>query len=752
MYELWNARIDLQQTFNLMDGNGRGNYLSWFIQDGGKQAGFDDLSIEAARVLAGSVGDDSRRQHALEPWKPLSSMFFKGNSLDVENWLADPVPIQIIMHGAGVYVPRILALLWEGRPDLASHFALQTEAEFESYLSWCITRGVLEKNVPIKMIGARLAAYLGGTEGRGRDQALPPATRLIRLVQGDYKGPFRELIRKSPEDVRSQIAVILWLCGRARKDYDWPKEMLKSLVDWLQAPSEYACQSVWIPNLMFSCYRLRTDVQEAYKVWTPEGSLHVVAWYIVYGSAEFGLHPDLVAPTMLEWLAQPGLETDFALTNFEYLVWLIRPDVNAAYDIKDARNILNLHKWFLNDGAKDETLHAWLDTLGLLSPPQQKDIVSCSVCLSGLWGLTSGRGEDIRLTAAGLTFQGIEFIVFDRRSEKFFSAEGEEINVDPSAVKINIVHLNADTALWDYIYLNRAGLTHAYTIGYWAWELERLPLKWNFAYTFYNEIWAATRFARDAFARGDKRDVLLMPMAVDMPQACATVTRADFGLAEDEFVFYYGFDFRSYMARKNPEAAMKAFLRAFGDTRKKVRLFIKTLAADRASDNFTQKKALADCDPRIVILDRDLSRPELYALISQCDCFVSPHRSEGFGRGPAEAMLLGVPVIATNYSGNTDFTTPETALVIDYDLVPVADGEYPGGEEQFWADIRVDDLAAAMRKLVDEPETCKKLSEAGRKFMTDHHDVSVISATHAIRIKAFLSSEPAEKVVIEVEC
>jgi glycosyltransferase involved in cell wall biosynthesis len=37
--------------------------------------------------------------------------------------------------------------------------------------------------------------------------------------------------------------------------------------------------------------------------------------------------------------------------------------------------------------------------------------------------------------------------------------------------------------------------------------------------------------------------------------------------------------------------------------------------------------------------------------------FLSLHRLEGFGRGMAEALQLGVDVIATAYGGNTDFCT-----------------------------------------------------------------------------------------------
>ena len=49
-----------------------------------------------------------------------------------------------------------------------------------------------------------------------------------------------------------------------------------------------------------------------------------------------------------------------------------------------------------------------------------------------------------------------------------------------------------------------------------------------------------------------------------------------------------------------------------------------------------------------------------------CDCYVSLHRSEGLGLTMAEAMALGKPVIATGYSGNLHFMTPENSYLVDF--------------------------------------------------------------------------------------
>ena len=83
-----------------------------------------------------------------------------------------------------------------------------------------------------------------------------------------------------------------------------------------------------------------------------------------------------------------------------------------------------------------------------------------------------------------------------------------------------------------------------------------------------------------------------------------------------------------------------------------------------------------------------MSRPEVNGLIAATNAFVSLHRSEGFGFGLAEAMLLGKPAIGTDYSGNTDFLNRATGYPVPYELVPVGSGEYPDHEGQVWAEPR----------------------------------------------------------------
>jgi glycosyltransferase involved in cell wall biosynthesis len=125
----------------------------------------------------------------------------------------------------------------------------------------------------------------------------------------------------------------------------------------------------------------------------------------------------------------------------------------------------------------------------------------------------------------------------------------------------------------------------------------------------------------------------------------------------------------------------------------------------------------AASDPRIIVIDRMCSRDEMLSLIRVADCYVSLHRSEGFGLGMAEAMAFGKPVIGTNYSGNTDFLSEQTGFPVAYTLRPVEDGEYIFAAGQSWAEPDEDAAAAAMRTVFFDPDERTRRASAGRALV-----------------------------------
>jgi glycosyltransferase involved in cell wall biosynthesis len=193
-----------------------------------------------------------------------------------------------------------------------------------------------------------------------------------------------------------------------------------------------------------------------------------------------------------------------------------------------------------------------------------------------------------------------------------------------------------------------------------------------------------------------------MPV-VHMPSAVvaeAKPDRAAFGLPDGAFVFVCFFDGNSSFERKNPNAAIAAFRRAFPVSQSSVLLIVKAMRAGAASQAWRDLQASAGGDHRIAFVDEEWSREETLGLIASCDGLISLHRAEGFGRPIAEAVLLRRSVVATNWSGNLDFCESGLQLMVEADLQPAPPGAYAWGEGQSWAEPNAAAAAEALKKAV----------------------------------------------------
>ena len=246
----------------------------------------------------------------------------------------------------------------------------------------------------------------------------------------------------------------------------------------------------------------------------------------------------------------------------------------------------------------------------------------------------------------------------------------------------------------------------------WYWELEEVPLHWRELARQAHEIWAPTTFIQHALARVVAVPVVSMLPAVTLSDF-NTLDRNHFGLARVGFFFLFIFDLASIMERKNPLGLIRAFKKAFPN-KEDACLVLKITRAEKYPADMNRIRAEAD-DPRIILIQEDMPREKLLALMNLCDVYVSLHRSEGFGLTMAEAMLLGKPVIATAYSGNMDFMDEKTALLVPYKRVELDQNYPPYHRGNHWA--QPDEAAAAtfMRRLWQNPDEARALGNAGRQ-------------------------------------
>jgi glycosyltransferase involved in cell wall biosynthesis len=306
------------------------------------------------------------------------------------------------------------------------------------------------------------------------------------------------------------------------------------------------------------------------------------------------------------------------------------------------------------------------------------------------------------------------------------------VSESPHAVQLYCV--NADQLLPTQQSLGSALTRKRYKIGCWFWELPNFPEAWWHAFDLVDEVWAPTRFIADTLAKVSPKPVVHMPVPVSF-SVQGSYGRRHFSLPEERFLFLFSYDFHSFSQRKNPQACIAAFKKAFGRAEQGVGLVIKTVYADRHPEAYRELCSLVEGDERITVIDAVMARDEMYGLIDTCDCFLSLHRSEGFGLGLAEAMLLGKPVIGTAWSGNMDFMNADNSCLVDYTLVPVGRDCYPFWEGQVWADPDVDQAAAHMTTVYRDRAFRERIASAARDYLQEHHSPEAIGRRQRARLR-----------------
>jgi len=339
---------------------------------------------------------------------------------------------------------------------------------------------------------------------------------------------------------------------------------------------------------------------------------------------------------------------------------------------------------------------------------------SGAIRVSGFFSETLGIGSAADLTLGALTAQGHRVVTEDIRplQRNLLTRRPTGFGDDPD-VATWIIHANPPEARMALFAHSPEAWRDLYRIGYWTWESSLAPRGWLELARWFHEIWVPSAFVRDALAEafaaspwaGQAVKLRVMPHPVP---ASPRMHRHG-----DGFTALTLLDPRSDPQRKNPQGAIRAWLAAFPQPGP-ARLTVKTLPT--GSDPLLQDmRALAAGRGDIVFLDRALSRQELDELIAGCDVLLSLHRAEGFGLALAEAMTMGVVVVATGWSGNMGFMTPENAVPVPYRLVEA--NRRHNGPAALWAEADVDAAAEALRQLAASPDLRARLSAAAVRDM-----------------------------------
>jgi glycosyltransferase involved in cell wall biosynthesis len=355
--------------------------------------------------------------------------------------------------------------------------------------------------------------------------------------------------------------------------------------------------------------------------------------------------------------------------------------------------------------------------LGRVDRSAGRAFVGNRVAVMGMLTANCGLGRGARLMIEDFRARGILAIPVD-----VTRALGDPVDVPyPEAVLPSvlteyrpsdvIIHHNPPKFAGALALLSPTVLRSATIVGYWTWELERIPAKWQNSARWCDEIWVPSQFVANALAASQTSPTTrlrVVPHAVDrdpMPPLDAMrrrIARHNIGIPSGVFVAGTSWSMLSNFERKGVRSAIDTFQAAFP-----VQFGVNAILLLRCRDGAdfaTGMRFIRDAaarDPRIVILDGRMRSLKIADFYQAIDTYLSLSRSEGYGLSIAEAAQVGIPVLATGWSLATDLANRPMVTAVDYRLVPVDDPQhvYDDINGAVWAEPDIEDAALKLRSI-----------------------------------------------------
>ncbi len=300
-------------------------------------------------------------------------------------------------------------------------------------------------------------------------------------------------------------------------------------------------------------------------------------------------------------------------------------------------------------------------------------------------------------------------------------------NLFNNKYKINVIHINPDRA--DIYIVLKSFMKDRINIAVWTWETEEIPVYWIDYIHLFHEIWTISSFTADSISK-----VSSVPVINIRPPIYIEYKETGFGdkflkknNIVNKYIYFYSFDFVSYVERKNPYVLIEAFKKIKDENSV---LILKTMNMPK---DFEEKLK----GYRIIVINNSIDSNDYFSLVNICHCYVSPHRCEGQGRTIMEAMYFGKKVIATGYSGNLDFMDINNSYHIKWKYITAKeDGIYKGHK---WAEPSLHHLIKLMKiAKIDWQEGRILMNKKAEEMMKTKFSYKSCASTINYRLKPYI--------------
>ena len=361
----------------------------------------------------------------------------------------------------------------------------------------------------------------------------------------------------------------------------------------------------------------------------------------------------------------------------------------------------------------------------------------------------SGYGEANRHDIAALVSAGIEITTqlpqytmevadFGALGDVALKHEGKQIGY-----KIKILHTTPNV-FGNYMEHDK------YHIGRLFWETDKIPLDFAQGAQMMDELWTGSEYNKKAIQNcGVTKPIYIIPEAIDTKIGEIRPYVVDY---PNDYKFYSIFE---WTERKNPGALLEAYWREFENT-EGVSLTLKTYV-----DNFgPEKKDEVKQNIRLIkkklnlkryaplyLFTQLMDRHQIYRFHKTFDCLISTHRGEGWGIPQMEAMLTGNPVISTACGGIHEYLTDKKdAYLLPFTLAHLKENTRNRQwytMDQKWAEVKVEDVRAAMRYVFEHKAEREAVAKAGQETVKREFSIEAVGIKMRDRLKeSYKLTEP----------
>lgn len=276
-----------------------------------------------------------------------------------------------------------------------------------------------------------------------------------------------------------------------------------------------------------------------------------------------------------------------------------------------------------------------------------------------------------------------------------------------------------------------------------VWETDTMPPQWRPALNHALEVWLPCQFNVSVFERALGKPIFKLPHAWAPNNATpASDLVPASGIREDDFVFYSIFEWQE---RKGPNEMIEAFLRAFPEPAPVV-LALKTNpgAARVAATTLAELRRRIPSQARVELRPAAWSEEQMAAFQQRGDCYVSLHRGEGWNYPLFEAAGRGKAIVATGFSGPTEYLDPAVHRLVRHRSAAVRQRYAFYSTAMQWAEPEIEHAIELLRAAFVEREQSPPLTSAVERIQRDFSSERIGESARQRLLQLLRKTNPAK--------